>query len=414
MENLVFVNNLLPDTNEEEVINLFRQSGNTNAESIEFITYNFMNQVIRLNCAFVTFTNHESVEKFLSPENPPIEINGHLVSLQAATDFIDFNPTAILLGDSSYLSKDILLDLFKDFNPVDINAVYSNDVQYFTIVFNTQANRDNAIKNSSHFVYKRNTYSLRLFGVYPPEKFPTVCGINKILEDGPKKKKKKLFLLKHLGQSYYIDPIIGATISGKIRKELILNPKLKELTLLSIKGNFAPLNDIFWGKKLQLTEKDNDPHFLYHMSAFLEIESLIEFFEDDYYNILDQFNAVDEVREMSRYGSGITPNIRYLASHLSIFIDDDEFGRLSGDILQLILSSKYICDDSIAAERLRDILSKNRSGSKNEGNNNSLQGLMDNEYANILSDYSIDLNTMRYKFIELFDLSVGQDPNVNT
>ena len=49
MENLVFVNNLLPDTNEEEVINLFRQSGNTNAESIEFITYNFMNQVIRLN-----------------------------------------------------------------------------------------------------------------------------------------------------------------------------------------------------------------------------------------------------------------------------------------------------------------------------------------------------------------------------
>lgn len=261
-------------------------------------------------------------------------------------------------------------------------------------------------------MFKRNAYSLRPFGIFPPEKFPIACGIQKILEDGSKKKKKKLFLLKHMNQSYYINPIIGAALSGKIRKDLALNPKLNELTLLPIKGNFAPINDVFWGKKLVINEKDNDPHFLYHMSSFLQIESLIEFFEDDYYNMLDSENALDEINDMRKFTSGIAPNIRYLASHLYNFVDVEEFKKLPNDILQLILSSKYICDDQASVAKLTEIISNNQSVSERK---NSNQDMISDEYFNLkLDDYSLDLNTIRYKFIEIFDLGFNQDPNAST
>lgn len=396
MDKIVFLNNISPDTNIDDIKDYFRQYGPV--ISIDFVQYHFMSETINLKAAFITFFDKSNAQKALDPSNPPIELNSHLVSIKPASYF-DNSPTAILLTNSQHLTKEYVLYHFKQFDLIDVGMIFSKTgTPYYTLHFRTIENRNEAVKQNGKFVYSRSIYSLRPFQ-YPPQKYPTVSGIKTIIQNA-NASKSNCINLKHYNQIYHVNPILASHISKTIQKELSKNPQLTEIVLHPIKGDFTPINDLLWNKTIELNGSNYDPMFLYLMGSYLNIEQLLTAVENDYYNMLDFDSAVNGVNMAYQFGVGFAPHIKYIASHIELFFESDILKAMPQEVFIMINQSDYLDDNPYVLDQLKRIAAERKD---TEPNNSSLMTMNRDDYINYMSQDSLDLNSIRDKLVELLE-----------
>ncbi|OHT11180.1 hypothetical protein TRFO_01103 [Tritrichomonas foetus] len=405
----VLINNIPVDTKKSIIVMSLERFGSVS--KVKFLSYYYMNQKIRLNSVFVSFKDQKSAESISDAKNQSIEIDKRLVDVIHLNTFHELYPTAIILGDYSHLSKEFIMNFFEKYGALRLGTVYSLDKPFYTAIFESKEKLDEAIAENPCFVVNKYSYSVQHFGVFPENKTPKVSAFSKFVNENSSQKKHMLKLI-HEDKKYFVNPIISSAVSGTIRKELLKDPKLKKITLCPIKGNFKPIYDLLWGKPLKFIENSYDPLFLYLMSAFLEIDSFLEFLEDDYYNLLNVQNAINGIKLTYKFGCGIQPNIRYIASHANLFAESSILANLDIGILQTVFLSEHFYGNQTTIDAFTDAIKKNENKNKNLNCKliQSLRNLTNDEYNLYLSNNDLDLNCIRNKFIELFESGSRKDP----
>ena len=406
----IFANNIDKSTKIEEIFKVFDKY--QKIQKIYFLKYNFMQKEICFNSAFICFNSDKCANKIIQSNLQHLEINGKLISILPASYYRETNPTAILLGDSSHISKDVIYEKFKKYAPIEIGSVYADDTRYYTILFSSKNQRDAAISEHSNFLLMGYYYSLQLYGVFPPQSYPKACGLNKVLRKEASDKHGLLTLI-HNNKKYYVNPIISSVISNKIKKEIQKNPKIKKINIFPNEGNFKLIYNVLWGKAVDMDDAEYDPYYLYLIAAYLEIQPLLEFLEDDYYHQLTVDKALTGIEFANKFGCGTTPNIRFIASHINLFIESKRFKALSPEILHQVFHSDYFMGDDAIINKMSQLVSKNiTKPSEDHMHEKPLNNLSFEEYISYISDYTVDLNSIRYKFIELLESGARDDSHL--